>query len=273
MADNLIRRFSRLMECEEGRVPLLEAALMIAQTEYPSLDLSAETGRFDELARGLEASAECSPDVNIRALNSFLFEEQRFCGNEKDYDDPRNSFLNDVLDRRLGIPITLSLVYVELGKRSGLPLAGVGFPGHFLVKYKSAGRDIFLDPYHQGKMLTLQDCDALLKKHFGNEASIEPRYLAASTPKEIMARMLNNLKGCYFRRGNYARVLTLIEMSLAIDPASRQDIHDRSTVLMLLHRYREAAAGLRLYLDLAPPGDPRLNSARSMLHRIRSLMN
>ncbi|MGH9353002.1 MAG: SirB1 family protein [Terriglobia bacterium] len=273
MAEDLIRRFSRLMECEEERIPLLEAALMIAQTEYPNLNLSAEISRFDELASWLDARAGCSPDANIRSLNNFLFEEQQFRGNEKDYDDPRNSFLNDVLNRKMGIPITLSLIYVELGKRHGLPVAGVGFPGHFLVKYKAPRRDIFLDPFRQGEILTLKDCDALLKKHFGSDAKIEPHYLAASTPKEILARMLNNLKGSYFRRGNYARVLTLIEMSLAIDPASRQDLHDRSTVLMLLHRYREAAAGLRLYLNLAPPGDPRLDSARSMLHRIRSLMN
>ncbi|MGH9378068.1 MAG: SirB1 family protein [Terriglobia bacterium] len=273
MAENLIRRFSRLMECEEERIPLLEAALMIAQTEYPNLSLETELGRFDLLASRLDASAVRSPDANIRALNSFLFEEQQFCGNEKDYDDPRNSFLNDVLNRKMGIPITLSLIYVELGKRHGLPLAGVGFPGHFLVKYKAASRDIFLDPFCQGEILSLEDCDALLKKHFGPEAKIEPQYLTASTSKEILARMLNNLKGCYFRRNNYNRVLTLVEMSLAIDPASRQDLHDRSTALVLLHRYREAAADLRAYVDLAPPGDPRLTAARSMLHRIRGMMN
>ncbi|MGH9395444.1 MAG: SirB1 family protein [Terriglobia bacterium] len=270
--ENLIRQFARLVEREE-RIPLLEAALMIAQTEYPGLNLPAQLRRFEDLARRLDVNPDYSPHANIQAMNRLLFEEESLSGNEQDYDNPRNSFLNDVLDRRKGIPITLSLIYVELGRRRGLPLEGVSFPGHFLAKYGLGTSDIFLDPFHRGDILTLKDCAGLLKKHFGPDAEIRPEYLAASSAKQILGRMLNNLKGAYFRRNDYRRVLTLVEMSLALDPASHQDVHDRGTVLLLLHRYREAAADLRAYLSLASPDDPNLQSARAMLHRIRSLMN
>ncbi|MGH9449756.1 MAG: SirB1 family protein [Terriglobia bacterium] len=272
IGETLIRQFARLME-REDHIPLLEAALMIAQTEYPGLDLPAQLRRFDDLARRLHVSPDYPPHANIHALNRLLFEEESFSGNEQDYDNPRNSFLNDVLDRRKGIPITLSLIYVELGRRRGLPLEGVGFPGHFLAKYSVGCSDILLDPFHRGEILTMRDCAALLKRHFGPDAEVRPEYLAPSSSRQILGRMLNNLKGAYFRRHDYARVLTLVEMSLALDPASHQDVHDRATVLLLLRRYGEAAADLRAYLNLAPPGDPQFQSASAMLHRIRSLMN
>lgn len=268
----LVRQFAHFVEREDS-IPLLEAALMIAQTEYPGLDLPAQLRRFDDLARRLDVSPDYAPHVNIHALNRLLFEEESLSGNEHDYDNPRNSFLNDVLDRRTGIPITLSLIYVEIGRRRGLPLDGVGLPGHFLAKYSMGRSDIFLDPFHRGEIVTLKDCAALLKKHFGPDAEIRPEYLVPSSPRQTLARMLNNLKGTYFRRHDYERVLTLVEMSLALDPASYQDVHDRGTVLLLLRRYREAAEDLRAYLNLAPPGDPHFQSARAMLHRIRSLMN
>ncbi|HEX5483407.1 MAG TPA: transglutaminase-like domain-containing protein [Terriglobia bacterium] len=268
---DLILRFARLMEKESEQIPLLEAALMIAQTEYPRLGIPEQLRRFSDLATQLTLGG--SPSANIQALNHLLFEQEKLAGNEQEYDDPSNSFLNDVLDRKKGIPITLSVIYTEVGKLRGLPLMGVGLPGHFIVKYVAPEKEILLDPFHQGAILSLQDCARILRSHFGAEAELRAEHLIAATPKQILARMLNNLKGSYFRRRNYPRVLTLVEMSLAIDPASRQDIHDRGMVYMLLNRHREAAADLKAFLSLAPPDDPNLRSAQSMLHRIRSLMN
>ena len=134
-----------------------------------------------------------SPHDNIANLNRLLFEEEKFTGNEEDYDDPRNSYLNDVLDRKAGIPITLALVYQEVARRCGLPVVGVGFPGHFLAKYLAASEEILLDPYHGGAILTLQDCEEKLKAQFGEETEFRPSFLAVSPPKQTLTRMLNNL--------------------------------------------------------------------------------
>ncbi|MDE3178218.1 MAG: transglutaminase family protein [Acidobacteriota bacterium] len=268
-----VREFASFVGRQRDRIPLLEAALMIARTEYPRLDLPAQLRRFEDLARRLDANPGYSPHANILALNRLLFEEEALTGNEQDYDNPQNSFLNDVLDRRKGIPITLSLIYVETGRRRGLPLEGVSFPGHFLAKYCAEDSEIYLDPFHRGEVLTLEDCEQLLRKHFGPDAAIQPEFLAACSAQQLLERMLNNLKGTYFRRNNYQRLLTIAEMSLALDPASTQSLLDRGMALFLLRRYREASADLRAYVALAPAGDPNMKSARAMLHRIRSLLN
>ena len=151
-------------------------------------------------------------------------------------DDPRNSYLNDVLDRKMGIPITLSLVYQEVARRCGLPVVGVGFPGHFLAKYLAASGEILLDPYHRGAILSLQDCEEKLKAQFGEEAD-SGRLSGVPSTKQTLTRMLNNLKGSFFRRKDFAKVLMMIEMALAVDPASRQEIHDRGMIYFLLRRY------------------------------------
>lgn len=268
-----IRLFAQMMTLEDERIPLVNAALLIAKTEYPGLDIQAEQERFTLLAHQLKVDPDSSPYSNIQAINDLLFAREGFSGNEQDYDDPRNSYLNDVLDRKTGIPITLSVVYMELGRRHQLPIQGVGLPGHFIVKYLAPSEDILIDPYHKGAILSRADCAQMLRSHFSADADLRPEYLDASTPKQILARMLNNLKGSFFRRGSYDRILTMLEMGLAVDPGSRHHIHDRGVVYFLLRRYAQAAADLKAYLTLAPADDPGISSARSVLHRIRSLMN
>jgi regulator of sirC expression with transglutaminase-like and TPR domain len=269
---NPVRQFAEIMARDEDELSLVDAALLIAKTQYTDLDLDAQRERLRGLARRLKAEPECSPFANIEALNDLLFTQEGFAGNEKDYDDPCNSFLNDVLDRRLGIPITLSVIYMELGRQHSLPIEGVGFPGHFIVKYTGGSQDILIDPYHQGVILTRDDCRRLLEAH-SSELELRPEHLAPSTKKQILARMLNNLKGSFFRRQQYDRVLTMLEMGLAIDPGSRHYIHDRGMIYLLLRQYAKAAADLKAYVTFASPDDPGVSSARSMLHRIRSLMN
>jgi regulator of sirC expression with transglutaminase-like and TPR domain len=273
ISSDTIRLFAQMMAREEDEISLVDAALLIAQTEYPHLDLDPQRDRFKRLAHQLEADPEYPPFVNIEALNDLLFTKEGFSGNEKDYDDPRNSFLNDVLERRIGIPITLSVIYMELARRRQLPIQGVGLPGHFIVKYAGRSEDILIDPYHRGAILSRNDCAKLLRSHFSDDAELLPEYLASSTKKQILGRMLNNLKGSFFRRQDYRRVLTMVEMGMAIDPASRHHIHDRGMVYFLLGRYSLAAADLNAYLTFAPRDDPGIQSARSVLHRIRSLMN
>jgi regulator of sirC expression with transglutaminase-like and TPR domain len=268
-----VHEFARYVARPTEEIHLDEGALLLARTEYPALDLPAQLARLDALAARVKCDPRRSPQANIASLNHLLFEVENFTGNEEEYDDPRNSFLNDVLDRKKGIPITLSLIYLEVARRCGLPVVGVGFPGHFLAKYLAASGEILLDPYDRGAILSIRDCEEKLKAQFGEEAELLPTFLEASSTKQILTRMLNNLKGSYFRRNDFAKVLLMIEMALAVDPASRQEIHDRGMVYFLLRRYAEAKADLRAYLGISPSDDPQVRNARTILHRIRALHN
>jgi regulator of sirC expression with transglutaminase-like and TPR domain len=268
-----VSEFARYVSRPADQIQLDEAALLLARTEYPALDVAAQLSRLDALAARAECDTGLPPHANIAALNQLLFEEEKFTGNENEYDDPRNSYLNEVLDRKLGIPITLSLVYQEVARRCGLPVVGVGFPGHFLAKYVTASGEILLDPYQSGAILSLQDCEQKLKAQFGEEAEFRPSFLDVSSTKQILTRMLNNLKGSFFRRKDFAKVLMMIEMALAVDSSSRQEIHDRGMIYFLLRRYKEAMADLRAYVTLAPPDDPQIRDVRSMIHRIRAMHN
>lgn len=268
-----VRLFARMMEKPDQDVPLTAAALLIAATEYPQLDVEAQLDRFRVLAGRLQLEESATPWNHIRAINQLLFADEGFAGNDDEYDDPRNSYLNDVLDRKKGIPITLSLVTMEVAKLNHLSVEGVSFPGHFLVKYVAPGQDIYLDPYHAGAILTYEDCAELLRAQYGAEAEMKAEFLAVSTPKQILARMLNNLKGSYFRRRHYDRVLTLIEMSLSIDPTSLDPLRDRGMVHLQMNRYREASADFKAYLSLCSKDDPGAKDVLHGLRQIQSLMN
>ncbi len=261
------------MEREDEEINLAEAALLIARTEYPELDLPPQLQRLDQMAARIPADRGRSCLGNVVALNEFLFEHEKFSGNEDEYDDPRNSFLNDVLDRKKGIPITLSLVYMELARRHGLPVSGVSFPGHFLVKYATGSGEIIIDPFNKGALLSRQDCEERLKSNFGDEAEFRPEFLAAASNKQILSRMLNNLKGSFFRRRNFPRVLAMIELGQSIDPGSREELRDRGMVYLLMGRYPEARADLTACASLSPPDDPSLKEINSALARLRAMMN
>jgi regulator of sirC expression with transglutaminase-like and TPR domain len=268
-----IQDFARLMLRAEEEFNLDEAAVLIARTEYPHLNVAEQLGRLDALALRLDCDPTRSAIENIQSMNQLLFQKEQFRGNEEEYDDPRNSYLNDVLDRKLGIPISLSVIYVEVARRRDLPVMGVSFPGHFLVKYLTGHNEILIDPYRGGRILTLQDCQELLKAQFGDEAELKAEYFAASTKKQILARMLNNLKGSYVRRHDFARVLTLIQLALLVEPESSQQLHDRGMIYFLMRRYQEAQADFKTYLNLAPRAKPQAVEVAQLLHRIRGMMN
>src|SRR3990172_8978648 len=160
------QRFATMLSEDEGSINLAEAALLIAQEEYPGLDVEAYLDRLNRMACEVEKRFRYDHDEDplgcVEALNSYLFNDLKFRGNAEEYYDPRNSFLNEVLDRRTGIPITISTVYLEVGWRLGLPLHGIGFPGHFLVKYSRAEGEIILDPFHRGSVLTEEECQGRL---------------------------------------------------------------------------------------------------------------
>src|SRR5690348_7044981 len=185
---------------------LAQAALVIAQVEYPRLDAAAYMARLDgmgeaarrRICRHVEETGDASPLSCVAAFNAYLFNDERFVGNREQYEDPRNSCLNEVLDRRTGIPITLSVVYMEVGLRAGLHIDGVNFPGHFLVRCPEVGgrgnSGLIVDPFHGGALLSEHDCRVLLQKHVGAEIAFSKSLLAPTTRQQIIIRMLLNLK-------------------------------------------------------------------------------
>jgi regulator of sirC expression with transglutaminase-like and TPR domain len=261
-------RFTELAALPDNRIDLARAALLIAAETYPDLDVAAYLGRLDALALAVrpQLADRRGPAERIARLNHFLFVEERFIGNRDDYYDPRNSFLNQVLDRRTGIPITLSLVYLEVGQRVGLPLRGVGFPGHFLVKY--AGEiEIIVDAFF-GQVLNREQCHARLQAVLGEHASLDAHHFAPATNKEILARVLGNLKHVYLQRNDLPAALSSTERILLLKPDDAREIRDRGLIYQQLECYRAAVADLERFLQLAP-GDPSADTIREELVKLQ----
>jgi regulator of sirC expression with transglutaminase-like and TPR domain len=252
-------RFQEIINRADEAVDLAEAALLIAKSAYPDLDVGRYLARIEELARDIRARVpEDSTEAElISALNRFLFEEQGFGPNVDDYYDPRNSYLNEVLDRRVGIPITLSILYIEVGRRVGLPLQGVSFPGHFLVKCKLAEGMVILDPYCGGISLSLQDLQHRLREARGGEVSraIVAGMLVSASKKDILVRMLRNLKAIYLEQKDYARALSIIDWIVVLLPAEAGEVRDRGFAYLKLECFRAALEDLERYLQMAPAAD------------------
>ena len=207
--------------CDE--IDLAQMALLIAAAEYPDLDVKEELRALDSLAAGASRSLgqERDPLARANALSEYLFDEVGFRGNREDYYDPRNSFLNEVLSRRLGIPITLSLIYIEVGKRLGVPLVGVGMPGHFLVRIGSGQEDVMIDPFHRGILLSEKECAQRLQEVAGATVPWDRSYLAPVSNRELIERLLRNLRGIYLRRHDEPRALRATEWLLTLQSQSQ----------------------------------------------------
>ncbi len=247
-------RFTQAVQRPDESIDLATAALLIAQEEYPELDCGAYLQRLDRMAAEMRdrLPAEAYPLKIIRALNAYLFEAQGFVGNTQHYYDPRNSFLNQVLDRRTGIPITLSLVYLELAKRIDFPMGGVGMPGHFLVRPLVEDMAIFVDGYHKGEILFEEDCRDRLKAMYGNEARLLPHHLEVIGNKAFLARMLTNLKMIYLQQQDIPRTLAAIDRILLLIPDSLQERRDRGLIYYQTGRLPEARDDLKYYLRNHP---------------------
>jgi len=245
------RQFSDLMAGPDDQVDLAQAALLMACEEYPDLDVPLYLRRVDGLARAVveRLDDDRGPLSAVRALNGLLFDEEGFRGNLEDYYDPRNSFLNDVLDRRTGIPITLSTLYIEVGRRAGLPVEGVGLPGHFVVRVSG----ILVDPFHGGAVLSEQDCQKRLDRIYGGRLRLDETMLAACERKTILARTLRNLKAIYTKAGDFVRALNVVELLLRVDPGALEEMRDRGMLHAALDCYALAAGELEEYLEKAGP--------------------
>ncbi len=235
-------------EVERPDLDLAFSALLIARHEYPLLDPSRYLHRLDEMANELASS---SSQINVEAISSFLFKKMGFVGNRKNYYDPRNSYLNDVLDRRTGIPITLSVIYIELASRLGIEIKGVGMPGHFLVKAFQEEREMFLDPFNGGRVLSISDCDKLFKDIYGENAVLRPEHLRTLNKREILTRMLTNLKNIYVSTSNSLKAINIVNMLLILNPASLIDIRDRGLIYFHLGEYSRSLNDLTSYIHRA----------------------
>jgi len=276
MSMNPSRRIlAELSRSSDGRVDLAQAALLIAQEEYPDLEIRPYLARLDELAaRAAPATKGLPPEEAAAALVRFLYVDEGFRGNEDNYDDPRNSYLNEVLDRRLGIPITLSLIGMEVGRRLHLPLTGVGLPGHFVLRYTSKGETIF-DAYHGGQRLTLDDCREIVSRASGGVMTLRAEHLRSATKLEILVRILRNLKGAYTRSADLHRALAAIERILILEPDDHSEIRERGTLLAKMGLATKALVDLETYLRLepdAPDSDEVWKQVRT-IREARSLLN
>lgn len=257
MHHDTTERLQQLILSAGGEFDLAEAALLLAKDEYPALDVGAYLARLDRLGADLRARIpENSPlEQTILALNAFLFEEHGFLGNTDNYYDPRNSFLNEVLDRKLGIPITLSIIYMEIGRRVGLPVEGVSFPGHFLVKFGTDHGDLVIDPFAGGIPLSEEDLLDRLEETYGELPTSPtelPHLLTGADNKDILLRILRNLKAIYAQQQAWDKVLIALNRMLLIAPDSAGELRDRGELHERLECFRAALEDFRQYLRLQP---------------------
>jgi regulator of sirC expression with transglutaminase-like and TPR domain len=245
-------RLTALVSGSEEQLDLAEAALLIAQEEYPNLDIDYYLGRLDALAAAAGSSVRphLSPAEQVARLNHFLFVEQRFRGNNDDYYDARNSYLNEVLDRRVGIPVTLSIVYAAVAQRLDLPVYGVSFPGHFLVKY-AADPEIIIDPFF-GRIISTDECAERLASIYGATANLDARLLAPARPRDILSRMLSNLKQIYVEQQDLERALACVDRILLLAPDTPRELRDRGILYQRLECFAAALRDFERYLQLAP---------------------
>jgi len=247
--------YMRLLQTPDPELDLAEAALLIAAEEYhdlrPSIYLNQIARMSTELKRRIKTEVE--PRRVVETANAFFFEELQFKGNREEYYDPRNSFLNEVIDRRVGIPITLAVLYLAVGEGAGLPVRGVGMPGHFLVKYApaSVGLEVFIDAFN-GRTLTRAECTKMLQEMYGGTVEMRPALLEPSSKRQILARILNNLKSLYLSGGDLARALAASDRIMLTDPHLTSEWRDHGMIHFQLRHDTAALKDFGRYLDIRP---------------------
>ena len=261
-----------LVELLAGRsdeVNLDRAALELATIEYPELDIGAFLNLLDSYAVELASRLEdgCMGFQFVAEANRYLFTELGFTGNARNYYDPGNSCLNEVLTSRTGIPITLSIIYMEIARRLAKPVYGVGLPGHFVVQYDDGEFISFIDPFHGGSLLTAAECFDLARRSSGEKIPDDPSFLERVGKRHIIQRMINNLRSVYFYRRAYAKALKILDLLIEANPSAADEYKQRSVVHLEMKSYTAARGDLERYLMLAPNAPDR----EQMEKQLRSL--
>jgi regulator of sirC expression with transglutaminase-like and TPR domain len=264
ISDQLVRNFTQMALSPDP--DLAVAALMIARVEYPRLDAGPYIDQLDALGReaservamakpGPGTPSSVDPDMfaRVNALSEYLFREQRFVGNENHYEDPRNSFLNEVLERRTGVPITLALVYMEVARRADVSVEGVNFPGHFLIRCRGRRRqrDLIIDAFNGGELLTDEGCRDLLRRHVGDDAVWSEQLLGHASKPQILGRMLLNLKRLYVSMYSFPQARDVTELLLGVDPTAANELRDRGLLAYHLNDFAAALRDLQAYLEVS----------------------
>ena len=269
--------FRQLITLPDLGIPLAEAALLMACEEYPHLSLEPYLNQLDTMAERVCARIGPgeAPMDKIEKINDVLFREYGFRGNAANYFDPRNSFLNDVIDRRLGIPITLSTIYLEVAGRLKLPIEGVGMPGHFVVKYRSGNHEILLDPFNGGSVLTRNQCTRFLAHFAVRPGRNTELALRRVTNRQILARMLDNLRMIYLKAETFDKALARVEMMVLLEPDIPTLRRDRGLLRLHVRQFPGAARDLRRYLENLPAAADREEIEKYLkeIERIRATLN
>lgn len=249
-----VQRLRDALRNDDSEVTLDLAALELSAIEFPGLDLEASLFRLDNIAEQLRSqiTPQSSGLEFIHATNELLFENLQFHGNEGDYYDPRNSCLNAVLSRRLGIPISLSIVYMEVARRLHRSVSGVALPGHFIVLYQDENSRYWIDPFHHGRILSFEDCCVLANETAGIDVHKEPEALAPVGKQQILLRMLGNLKAIYLRGRALDKARQVLDLLILSKPEFAEEYRHRGLIHLQQLNHRAAKADLEMYLHLEP---------------------
>lgn len=272
--------FARLIAGEDARIDLARACLLIAQDAYPKLDVERYMDEIERMASRLRARLpqNCGAEERVVALNQFLYDDLGYWGNTEDYYDPRNSYLNEVIERKTGIPITMSILYMELGRRIGLPLEGVSFPGHFLVRLPLRGGMLVLDPFAGGAPQSEDELRSRVKRVIPDGVADDlpaaelplDQFLEPATNRQILSRVLRNLKAIYRDTDKPERMLDVLNRMLLVTPDASAELRDRGYIYQRLECYRAALKDLSDYAE-REPDSPDLDEVRSRLMELTAL--
>lgn len=267
--DPTLREFSAAVRGPDADIDLARTALLFAKAEHPALDVDAYMDRLDGLAqRCADTSRRDDALSRLHRLRECLFDEESFAGNREDYADPRNSYLDDVLDRRLGIPISLSLVVIEVGQRLGLELEGIGLPGHFIAGARIGGEHVLLDPFNGGAILTVEGCRDVVARALGQRVDLVPDHFAPVTKRQFLTRMLTNLKVGYWRREQWDKAVGVIDRLLVLNPEAGAERRDRGVAWAKQGEVARGIADWERYLTEFPSAPDR-EQVRAQLRRLR----
>ena len=263
------RLFSEMVGQPDEDIDLAKAALYISGEEYPDLDVAHYLDILDSLAEGASHDTRQEHDpqglgnsqgredlrAKIQRLSEFLFVDQEFCGNDEGYYDPRNSYLNEVLDQKTGIPITISLVYMEVARRLGIVFEGIGLPGHFVIRTGPPEQELYVDPFNSGQIMSRSDCERTVHNLFQGRIEFREEFLLPYPKKAFLIRILTNLKQNYFRMEDYHRAISAADRVAIIDPSLGSNLKERAWSYYGLKQYRMAIRDLESYLKATPQAE------------------
>ncbi|MEK6376123.1 MAG: tetratricopeptide repeat protein [Acidobacteriota bacterium] len=251
------RRFVEIARTPDRHLDLVEGSLVIALEDDPGVDIDRHLGHINDWSRAVRDRLEGSRDVEriVEAINRVLFDEEGFHGEDEDYYDPRSALISETLDKHAGLPISLSVLYIEISRRVGAEVSGVSLPGRFLVKFSGAFGIVVVDPFDGGRVLSNVELQKLLDGVYGGGVRLREHHLRSFSPKAILARELAHLKSAYLAQHDLARAAASIDRLLILDENDAYEVRDRAAVAVQMHAYREAIECLERYLALVPHAD------------------